>query len=59
MDWVIYFDCLTPIWVGFLGVRFEGGGNYPPYLTPVRIMLETSSLARKYTTIFSFTKYTF
>ena len=54
---------LTPIWVGFLGVCFEvqdgGGGVKLPYLTLVRIMLETSNLASKYTPICSFRKYTF
>ena len=42
---------LTLIWVGFLGVHFEGGGGVklPPSLKLVRIMLETSNLARKYT----------
>ena len=52
---------LTLIWVGFLGVRFEvgGGGQIPPRLKLVRIMLETSNLARKYTPICSFRKYTF
>ena len=56
---------LTLIWVGFLGVRFEleggGGGKLPPTpcLKLVRIMLETSNAARKYTPIFSFRKYTF
>ena len=55
---------LTLIWVGFLGVRFEvgrgGGVKLPsPCLKPVRIMLENSNLARKYTAICSFRKYTF
>ena len=52
---------LTLIWVGVLGVRFEveGGGKITPRLKPVRIMLETSNLARKYTPICSFRKYTF
>ena len=37
-----------------------GEGNYPPpCLKLVRIMLETSNLARKYTPICSFRKYTF
>ena len=40
---------LTLIWVGFLRVRFE----INPGLKPVRIMLETLSLARKYTPICS------
>ena len=53
---------LTLIWVGFLGVRFEvgrggKGGKITPCLKLVRIMQETSSLARKYTHIFSFRKY--
>ena len=39
---------LTLIWVDFLGVRFEVWG-VPPCLKPVKIMLETSNLARKYT----------
>ena len=54
---------LTLIWVGFLGVRFEvGGGDKitpPPCLKLVTIMLETSNLARKYTPICGFRKYTF
>ena len=51
---------LTLIWVDFLGVRFEVGGTITPLsLKPVRIMLETSNLARKYTPICSFRKYTF
>ena len=44
------FLILILIWVGFLGVRFEvgeGGGG----LKLVRITLETSNLARKYTSI--------
>ena len=50
---------LTLIWMGFLGVRFEvgGGGVKLTCLKLVRIMLET--LARKYTPICSFRKYTF
>ena len=55
-----YLLFLTLIWVGFLGVHFEGGGGkITPCLKPVRIMLETSNLARKYTPICSFRKYTF
>ena len=50
---------LTLIWVGFLGVRFEVGGKIPPRLKLVKIMLETSNLARKYTLMCSFRKYTF
>ena len=55
---------LTLVWVGFLEVRFEVGGiKLPPpppaCLKPVRIMLETSNLARKCTLICSFIKYTF
>ena len=52
---------LTLIWVGFLGVRFEvrGGVKLTPCLKLVRIMLETSNLARKYTHLCSFRKYTF
>ena len=49
------------MWVGFLGVRFEvggGGGKITPCLKPVTITLETSNLARKYTPICSFRKYT-
>ena len=40
---------LTIIWVGFLGVRFEGGGGSKIILClkPIRIKLETSNLARK------------
>ena len=40
---------LTQIWVGFLGVRFEVEGD-----SGIRIMLETSNLARKYISICSF-----
>ena len=36
-----------------------GGGKITPCLKPVRIMLETSYLPRKYTPICSFRKYTF
>ena len=36
-----------------------GGGKITPCLKPVRIMLETSNLARKYTPICSSRKYTF
>ena len=52
---------LTLIWVGFLGVRFEvdGRGKTTPCLKPVRIMLQTSNLARMCTPIYSFGKYTF
>ena len=52
--------CITLIWVGFLGVRFEvvGGGKIIPCLKPVRIMLETLKLARNYAPICSFRKYT-
>ena len=43
---------ITLIWVGFLGVRFEVGGvKLPLCLKLVRILLETSNLARKYTPI--------
>ena len=59
---------LTLICVGFLAVHFEvggggggggGGKNNPPFLKLVRIMLETSNLAHKYTHTFRFRKYTF
>ena len=53
---------LTLTWVGFLGVRFqvggEGEGKITPCLNLIRIMLETSSLARKYVPICSSRKYT-
>ena len=48
--------------MGFLGVRFEVRGVKlppPPCLKLVRIMLVTSNLARKYTPICSFRKYSF
>ena len=47
--------------VGLFRVRFEvrGGGGVTPCLKPVRITPETSKLARKYTYICSFKKYTF
>ena len=53
---------LTLILVGFLGVRFAVGGGVKlprPCLKPVRIMLETSNLARKYRPICRSRKYTF
>ena len=51
---------LTLIWVGFLEVRSQVGQvKLPSCLKPVRITLETSNLARKYTLICSFRKYTF
>ena len=64
---IIFFerncDVLTLIWVGFLGVRFEvgegRGGKITPCLKPVRIMLEASDLAHRYSPICSFRKYTF
>ena len=63
LDFVFYF-ILTLIWVGFLGVRFEVGRGGttpppPPRLKVVRIMLESWNLARNYTAICSFRKYTF
>ena len=58
-----FFNHINPIWVGFLGVRFEvgGGGKItgpPPYLKLVGIMLEASNLASKYKLICIFRKYT-
>ena len=53
---------LTLIRVGFLGVLLEVGRGVrkiTPCLKLVRIMLETSDLARKYAAIFNFRKYTF
>ena len=47
---------------GLLRGSFLGGGKggkITPCLKLVRIMLESSNLARKYTPIFSFRKYTF
>ena len=41
------------------GVKGGGGGKITPFLNLVRIMLETSNLARKYTDICSLRKYTF
>ena len=54
-------DCLTLIWVDFLGICFEVGevGKITPCLKLVRVMLETSNLVNTYTHIFSFRKYTF
>ena len=51
---------LTLIWVGFLEVRFEvgGEGKITPVLKLVRILLETWNLARKYARICRFRKYT-
>ena len=54
-----YYFSNKEIWVGFLGVRFEVGGETTPCLKLVRYMLETSNLARQYTHIYSLTKYTF
>ena len=48
--------------LGFLGVRFEvrgGGAKISPCVKLVRIMLETSNLALKYTHECSFRKYIF
>ena len=60
------FSILTLIWVGFLGVRFEVAKGADKITLPpplclklVRIILETTNLASKYTHIFSFRKYTF
>ena len=54
---------LTLIWVGFLGASFKvkggGGGGKLPRLKLVRIMLENSNLAHKYTHICSLRKYIF
>ena len=53
---------LTLMWMGFLGVCFEveGGGQISPHcLKLVRTMLETSNLARTYTPICRFRRYTF
>ena len=44
--------------VGFLRFCFEAGGGVH-CLKLVRIMLQTLNVARKYTHIFSFRKYTF
>ena len=53
-------NTLTLIWMGFLGVCSQREGyNYTHCLKFVRVMLETWNLARKYTLICSFTKYTF
>ena len=62
-----HYLTLTLIWVDFLGVHFEvvwgGEGGVklipPSCLKLVRIMLETSNLALKYTPICSFRNYTF
>ena len=54
---VALFGYLTIIWVGFLGVCFEvaggggGGVKLPPCPKFVKIMLETTNLAPKYTRI--------
>ena len=51
-----YFYCF--IWVGFWGFILRwGGGKLTPCLKFIRIMKETSDLARKYTHICSFIKY--
>ena len=57
MKWSCSIVSLTLIWLGFLGILFEvGSGDIPSRLCLklVRIMLETSNLARKYTPICSF-----
>ena len=56
LDWL-----LTLIWVGFIGVHFEvgEGGVKLLCLKLVRIMLEASNLARKYTPICNFRKIPF
>ena len=56
LDWL-----LTLIWVGFIGVHFEvgGGGVKLLRLKLVRIMLEASNLARKYTPICNLRKIPF
>ena len=62
MKWSCSIVSLTLIWLGFLGIRFEVGSGHIPSrlcLKLVRIMLETSNLARKYTRICSFRKFTF
>ena len=52
---VALFGYLTIIWVGFLGVCFEVGEGrgvkLPPCPKFVKIMLETTNLAPKYTRI--------
>ena len=56
----ISLKILPLIWVGFLGVPFEvGKRGITPCLKLVRITLETSNLACKYSHISSFRKYTF
>ena len=48
MKYIVVFIHLTLIWVGFLGVGWGVGGKITPLcLKLVRIMLETSNLARK------------
>ena len=53
---------LTLIWVGSLRLHFEvreGERGLPSSLKIVRVMLETSNLARKFKLLCSFRKYTF
>ena len=50
---------LGSLFRGCFEVLGEGGITLPPCLKLVRIMLETSNLARKYTPTSSFRKYTF
>ena len=55
--------CLNLIWEGFLGVRFEVGGQvkspppHTPCLQPIRIIQETLNLVRKHIHICGFRKY--
>ena len=51
-----YYQALTLIWVDFLEVRFKVRREITPCL---KLLLETSNFARKYTRIWSFRKYTF
>ena len=57
IDQIRFLFLSFPFWVGFLGVRFEGGGiklPLPLCLKLVRTILKTLNLARKYTPICSF-----
>ena len=56
---LIFNPDLGGLFRGSFVVGEEGGGKITPCLKLVRVMLETSNLARKYTFICSFRKYNF
>ena len=60
LDILFVVIAFKPNLSGLFRGSFGGGGGIklPPCLTLVRIMLETSNVARKYTPLFSFRKCT-